>query len=107
MIKKPKNLWLNAKTMKDDPALMKECKIMLDTMVEKKVEMEDDPEQSYTNMAENIAAEDVPKVLEMALKIAKSGKIKDPEIKIAAERLIQDPRTFINNVFKIFFFQFF
>jgi hypothetical protein len=86
-----KNLELMAKceTMKDDPALMKECKMMLDTMAEKKVELEDDPNQNYTNMAENISADDVPKVLEMALKIAKSGKIKDPEIKIAAERLIR------------------
>ena len=86
-----KNLELMAKceTMKGDPALMKECKMMLDTLAEKKVELEDDPNQNYTNMAENISADDVPKVLEMALKIAKSGKIKDPEIKIAAERLIR------------------
>jgi hypothetical protein len=86
---KSKELMAKCESMKDDPALIKECKIMLDTMRERKVEIEDDPEQDYTNMAENIAAEDVPKVLEMALKIAKSGKIKDPEIKIAAERLIR------------------
>ena len=87
--KKNQKLMAKCETMKDDPALMKECKIMLDTMAEKKVELEDDPNQDYTNMAENISADDVPKVLEMALKIAKSGKIKDPEIKIAAERLIR------------------
>lgn len=86
---KNKELMEKCEAMKDDPALMKECKIMLDTMAEKKVVMEDDPNQDYTNMAENISAEDVPKVLEMALKIAKSGAIKDPEIKIAAERLIR------------------
>jgi hypothetical protein len=86
---KNKELMAKCESMKDDPALIRECKIMLDTMSEKKVEMEDDPEQDYTNMAENISAEDVPRVLEMALKIAKSGKIKDPEIKIAAERLIR------------------
>lgn len=86
---KNKELMEKCEAMKDDPALMKECKIMLDTMAEKKVVMEDDPNQNYTNMAENISAEDVPKVLEMALKIAKSGEIKDPEIKIAAERLIR------------------
>jgi hypothetical protein len=40
-------------------------------------------------MAQNISSEDVPKVLDMALKIAKSGKIDDPNIKIAAERLIR------------------
>ena len=87
--KKNQELMAKCETMKDDPDLMKECKIMLDTMAEKKVELEDDPNQDYTNMAENISADDVPKVLEMALKIAKSGKIKDPEIKIAAERLIR------------------
>jgi hypothetical protein len=87
--KKSKELMAKCETMKDDPALMKECKIMLDTMTDKKVIMEDDPKQDYTNMAQNISPEDVPKVLEMALKIAKSGKIKDPEIKIAAERLIR------------------
>lgn len=87
--KKTKELMAKCESMKDDPALIKECKIMLDTMSEKKVEIEDDPKQKYTNMVENISSEDVPKVLEMALKIAKSGKIKDPEIKIAAERLIR------------------
>lgn len=86
---KNKELMDKCEAMKDDPSLMKECKIMLDTMAEKKVVMEDDPDQNYTQMAENISAEDVPKVLEMALKIAKSGEIKDPEIKIAAERLIR------------------
>jgi hypothetical protein len=87
--KKTNDLMAKCEEMKDDPAVMKECKIMLDTMAEKKFEMEDDPNQNYTNMAENISKEDVPKVLEMALKIAKSGDIKDPEIKIAAERLIR------------------
>jgi hypothetical protein len=75
-------------SMKEDPALMKECKLMLDTMVEKKVRMEDESGQDYTNMVQNISAEDVPKVLEMALKIARSDKINDPEIKNAAERII-------------------
>jgi hypothetical protein len=87
--KKTNEIMAKCESMKDDPTLMKECKAMLDTIAEKKVEIEDDPEQDYTNMAENISAEDVPKVLEMALKIAKSGKIKDTEIKIAAERLIR------------------
>ncbi len=75
--------------MKDDPSLMRECKIMLDTMMEKNVVMEDDPDQTYTSMAQNISPDDVPQVLEMALKIAKSSEIKDTELKIAAERLIR------------------
>ena len=87
--KKNDKLMAKCKTMKDDPALMNECKNMLDTMGDKNFEMADDPNQNYTNMAQNISSEDVPKVLEMALKIAKSGEIKDPEIKIAAERLIR------------------
>jgi hypothetical protein len=87
--KKTNELMAKCESMKDDPTLMKECKVMLETMVEKKVEMEDEPGQTYTNMAENISAEDVPKVLEMALKIARSNDIKDPEIKNAAEKLIR------------------
>ncbi|MCE7698297.1 MAG: hypothetical protein K8E24_005485 [Methanobacterium paludis] len=86
---KTKEFMAKCEEMKDDPAVMKECKIMLDTMAEKKFEMEDEPEKDYTHMAQRISKEDVPKILEMALKIAKSGKIKDPEIKIAAERLIR------------------
>ena len=87
--KKTSELMAKCEAMKNDPALMKECKVMLETMVDKKVEMEDEPGQTYTNMMNNISAEDVPKVLEMALKIARNDKIKDPEIKNAAERIIR------------------
>ena len=87
--KKNNELMAKCEAMKDDPALMKECKVMLETMADKKVEMEDEPGQTYDNMVNNISAEDVPKVLEMALKIARNDKIKDPEIKNAAERLIR------------------
>ncbi|MFY9637767.1 MAG: hypothetical protein WAK14_03065 [Methanobacterium sp.] len=87
--KKTNELMAKCEEMKDDPALIKECQIMLDTMADEKFEMDDDPDQDYTNMAQNISKDDVPKVLEMALKIAKSGKIKDDKIKIAAERLIR------------------
>ncbi len=87
--KKEKDLMAKCEAMKDDPDLIKECRIMLDTMAKEEYKMEDDPNQDFTHMAESISAEDVPKVLEMALKIAKSGKIKDPKIKIAAENLIR------------------
>jgi len=87
--KKTNELMIKCEAMKDDPALMKECKVMLETMVDKKVEMEDKPGQTYTNMVENMSAEDVPKVLEMALKIARNDQITDPDIKNAAERLIR------------------
>ncbi|MBZ2166775.1 hypothetical protein [Methanobacterium spitsbergense] len=87
--KKTTELMAKCEAMKDDPTLMKECKDMLETMVEKRVEMEDESGQTYTNMVENISAEDVPNILVMALKIARNDKIKDPEIKNAAERLIR------------------
>lgn len=86
---KAAELMKKCEEMKDDPTLMNECKIMLGTMAEKNVVMEDDPNQTYTSMVENISPEDVPKVLEMALKIAKSSEIQDTDLKIAAERLIR------------------
>lgn len=87
--KKTKELLAKCEDKKDDPELMKQCQEMVDAMAKNNIELEDMPNQSYTNMAENISAEDVPKVLEMALKIAKSGDIQDTEVKIAAERLIR------------------
>jgi hypothetical protein len=89
MDKKSEELMKKCEEMKDDPTVMKECKIMLGTMTEKNVVMEDDPNQTYTSMVENISPDDVPKVLEMALKIARSSEIKDNDLKIAAERLIR------------------
>jgi len=86
---KTNELLAKCESMKDDPTLMKECKVLLETMADKKVEMEDEHGQTYTNMVQNISADDVPKVLEMALKIARSDEIKDPEIKNAAEKLIR------------------
>ncbi|HTX61433.1 MAG TPA: hypothetical protein VMC48_03930 [Methanobacterium sp.] len=79
------------KENQDDPKLIKECKNMLNTMAQKDVSMGSDldPDQSFINMAENIPAEDVPKVLEMALRIAKSSEITDPDLKRDAERLIR------------------
>ncbi len=81
-------LMAKCEEMKEDPTVLKECKILLDTMAEKEVP-EDEAGQSYTSMVQDIKPEDVPRVLEMALKIAKSSKIKDTELKIAAERLIR------------------
>ncbi|MCC7550599.1 MAG: hypothetical protein KO316_03730 [Methanobacterium sp.] len=88
MDEKSKQLLLKCKEMGDDPSIMNVCKVMLEVMDEKKVVIPEEPEQSYMEMAKDISAEDMPKVLEMALKVAKSGEIKDPEVKIAAERLI-------------------
>lgn len=89
MDEKTEKLMAKCEEMKDDPEVLNECKIMLDTMAEKNIEIEDEPGQTYTNMAQNISPDDVPQVLEMALKIARSSEIKDNELKIAAERLIR------------------
>ena len=82
-------LMAKCEEMKEDPNLIKECKILLDTMEEKNVEMEDESGQSYNSMVTDFSPEDVPKVLELALKIARSSEIKDNDVKLAAERLIR------------------
>ena len=89
MEEKEEKLMAKCEEMKEDPNLIKECQILLETMSEKNVEMEDESGQSYTGMITDISPEDVPKVLEMALKIARSTEIKDNEVKLAAERLIR------------------
>ena len=82
-------LMTKCEEMKEDPNLIKECQILLETMSEKNVEMKDESGESYKSIVTYISPEDVPKVLELALKIARSSEIKDNEIKLAAERLIR------------------
>jgi hypothetical protein len=41
----------------------------MDTISNKNVEIGGNPDQNYTNMVENISSEDVPKVMEMTLKV--------------------------------------
>lgn len=65
------------------------CKVMLELMEAKKVEVEKEGDQTYLEMAENLKPDDVRKVLGMALKIRESGEIKDPELKNAASILIR------------------
>jgi hypothetical protein len=89
MEEKEEKLMAKCDEMKEDPNLIKECQILLDTMSEKNIEMEDESGESYGSMVTDISPEDVPKVLEIALKIARSSTIKDNEIKLAAERLIR------------------
>lgn len=73
----------------DDSSVMGSCKVMLEIMAEKNIEIEDKPGETYLQMAENLSPQDVPKVLELALKIRESGDIKDPDIKNAASKLIR------------------
>jgi len=51
--------------------------------------IEDKPNETYLQMAETLTPQDVPKVLELALKIRESGDITDPDLKIAASKLIR------------------
>lgn len=67
--------------------VMESCKVLLEMMDKKDLKL--DPNENYLSMAENIKRKDIPKVLEMALKIRESGDIKDTELKNAASVLIR------------------
>ncbi len=69
--------------------IMGACQVMLQLMDAKKLEVTEDSDQTYLEMAENLKPQDVRKVLEIALKIRESGEIKDPELKNAASKLIR------------------
>lgn len=72
-----------------DTSVMGACTVMLEEMERGEIDLgEDMPDESYIHMAENIAPEDVPQVLKMAFKIKERGGV-DPELKIAANRLIR------------------
>jgi hypothetical protein len=73
----------------DDTSVMGSCEVLLEMMKDKNVTLEDDPNQSYLDMAENLTPKDVSKVLQLALKVRESGDIKDPELKNAASRIIR------------------
>jgi hypothetical protein len=73
----------------DDSTVMGSCQVLLKMMDEKEVEIEEEEEQTYLQMAENLKPQDVSKVLQLALKVRESGDIKDPDLKNAASRLIR------------------
>lgn len=73
----------------DDSSVMGSCKVMLEMMGNKNVDLGDKPSETYLEMAENLSSRDVPQVLELALKVRESGDIKDPELKNAASRIIR------------------
>jgi len=90
MDEKAKELMKKCEEKADEPELIGTCKVLLETLEEKKVKIPEEPaDMTYIQMAESISPEDVPLVLKMALRIAKSGDIKDDEVKDAAERLIR------------------
>lgn len=70
------------------------CQVLLKEMEKEDIKFEgDDPDQSYIQMAQNITPEDVPKVLNMALKMKQSPDV-SPELKNAANRLIRAIEAF-------------
>ena len=69
--------------------VMGACKVMLQMMENEKLKMDEDMDQTYLEMAENLKPDEVQKVLKMALEIRESGDIKDPELKNAASILIR------------------
>lgn len=73
----------------DDGTVMGSCQVLLKMMDEKDIEIEEEGEQTYLQMAENLKPQDVSKVLQLALKVRESGDIKDTDLKNAASRLIR------------------
>jgi hypothetical protein len=73
----------------DDTSVMGSCEVLLNMMKDQNVTLEDDPNQTYLGMAENLTPKDVSKVLQLALKVRESGDITDTELKNAASRLIR------------------
>jgi len=69
--------------------IMGACKVMLEIMAAKELDISNEGDQTYLEMAENLKPDDVRKVLELALKIRESGDIKDPELKNTASILIR------------------
>jgi hypothetical protein len=88
MEKKTEELMKKCENM-DDTTVMGSCQVLLDMMKEKNVKLEDDPEQTYLGMAENLSPKDLSKVLALALKVRESGEIKDVDLKNAASRIIR------------------
>lgn len=73
----------------EDSSVMGSCKVLLEMMAKENVTIGDKPSETYLEMAETLSASDVPKVLELALKVRESGDIEDPDLKIAASKLIR------------------
>ena len=72
-----------------DTSTMGACQVLLEEMDRGNVVLKDEPGQSYIQMAQNIASEDVPQVLKIAFIVRDSGDITDKDVKNAAARLIR------------------
>ena len=75
----------------EDNDLMASCKAVLSNVDECKEDLglSNEESETYLQMVENLKPQDVSKVLTLALKVRESGKIKDPDIKNEASRLIR------------------
>jgi len=74
-----------------DNDLMMNCKAILNNLdgCKEELGLDEEETQTYLQMVENLKPQDVTKVLTLALKIRESGKIKDPDLKNDASRLIR------------------
>lgn len=72
-----------------DSNIIWQCKLLLEELERGNIDLtEDDPDESYLQTSEEIEKRDVPKILTMAFKIKDRPNI-EPELKIAADRLIR------------------
>lgn len=89
MDSKTEELYKKCQENAESGDIMGACKVMLELMNAKELDIGKEEDQTYLEMAENLKPADVRKVLEMALKIRESGDIKDPELKNTASILIR------------------
>ncbi len=75
----------------EDNDLITSCKAVLANVDECQEELglSKEETETYLKMVENLKPQDVSKVLVLALKIRESGKIKNPELKNEASRIIR------------------
>jgi len=77
----------------EDPEIATEgmgaCQVLLKEMDRENIKFEEDnPDESYMEMAQKITPNDVPKVLQMAFKMKENPNV-NPGLKNAANRLIR------------------
>lgn len=76
-----------------DKSVMGPCTLLLEEIERGEVNLdEDDLDRSYLQIAKEIEPRDVPKILMMAFKIKERPNI-EPELKVAADRLIRAVET--------------
>jgi hypothetical protein len=72
-----------------DKSIMGPCKILLEEIERGNIDLdENDYDLSYLQMAQEIKPRDVPKILMMAFQIKDRPNL-EPELKVAADRLIR------------------